>query len=156
MAKDLKYFMREKEDEIVTVPGPDTFLDEEGKIINLEIKVLSQMEIRNINKNYKKRSMATDKKGNPLVNGDRVIWKEEYDNERATRHLIVEALQYPNLNDPELMKFYKCNDVTDMPWLVFSKADEYQHVLRVVLEALGMAPGLEDSTSQEELSDAKN
>lgn len=34
--KDLKYFMRSKEAEIVTAPGPDSFKDEEGNVIKCE------------------------------------------------------------------------------------------------------------------------
>ena len=32
--KNLKYFMRDTKDEIVTAPGPDSFKDENGKVIN--------------------------------------------------------------------------------------------------------------------------
>ncbi len=31
--KDLKYFMRNTEPEIVTAPGPDSFKDEDGKLL---------------------------------------------------------------------------------------------------------------------------
>ena len=50
--KDLKYFMRSKEPEIVTVPGPESIKDEEGNILPLEIRVLSQAEITKINDMY--------------------------------------------------------------------------------------------------------
>lgn len=151
--KNLKYFMREAQDEIVTVPGPETFKDEEGNVLDLEIRVLSQNEIQKINKNYRKRSIATDKKGNPLAYGGEVLWKTEKDSDKATRHLIVEALQFPDLKDKELMAFYKCVDVTEMPLLVFSRADEYAHVTKAVLTALGMMDAEPDSEVVEE---AKN
>lgn len=40
--KDLRYFMREeaKVEQIVTVPGPESIKDENGKVIQLEIKQL--------------------------------------------------------------------------------------------------------------------
>ncbi len=151
--KDLKYFMRSKESEIVTAPGPDTFRDEEGNVIDFEIRVLSQGEIAKINDAYRRRSMATDKKGNPLIYMGEVVWKTEKDSAKASRHLIVEALQYPNLKDEELMKYYGVVDVTDMPLKVFSKADEYQHVSRIVMQALGLASSV---SNEEELEDAKN
>ncbi len=151
--KDLKYFMRSKDAEIVTVPGPETFVDDEGKVVDFEIRVLTQEEINTINSNYRKHSMATDKKGNPLVAAGEVIWKTEKDNAKATRHLIVEALQYPNLKDKELMDYYGCVDVTDMPLKVFSKADEYQHVLRIVMQALGLASSVNEN---EDIDAAKN
>ena len=153
MAKDLKYFMRDHKDEIVSVPGPDSFVDDKGEVINLEIKVLSQAEITRINQNYRKRTIATDKKGQPYIAAGEVVFKTEKDNARATRHIIVEALQYPNLKDKELMEFYNCTDETDMPTLVFNRADEYAHVTRAVMTALGL---MEGQTDDEVISDAKN
>lgn len=151
--KDLKYFMRSTEPEVITAPGPESFKDEEGNVIQFEIKVLTQEEINKINEAYRKRSMATDKKGNPLIAMGEVVWKTEKDSAKAARHLLVEALQYPNLKDPELMKYYGCVDVTDMPLKVFPKADEYQHVSRIVMQALGLASAINDD---EELEAAKN
>lgn len=151
--KDLKYFMRSTEPEIVTAPGPESFKDENGNVIQFEIKVLTQEEINRINENYRKRSMATDKKGNPLIALGEVVWKTEKDSARASRHLLVEALQYPNLKDKELMEYYGCVDVTEMPLKVFPRADEYQHVSRIVMQALGLASAVNDD---EELEAAKN
>ena len=151
--KDLKYIMRSTEPEVITAPGPESFKDEEGNVIQFEIKVLTQEEINKINEAYRKRSMATDKKGNPLIAMGEVVWKTEKDSAKASRHLLVEALQYPNLKDPELMKYYGCVDVTDMPLKVFPKADEYQHVSRIVMQALGLASAINDD---EELEAAKN
>lgn len=151
--KDLKYFMRSTEPEIVTAPGPESFKDEDGNVIQFEIKKLTQEEITRINDAYRKRSMATDKKGNPLVANGEVIWKTEKDGAKASRHMIVEALQYPDLKDPDLMKYYGCIDITEMPLKVFSGADEYQHVSRIVMQALGLAAAVNDD---EDLTDAKN
>lgn len=151
--KDLKYFMRSRETEIVTAPGPDSIKDENGEVVEFEIKVLTQEEITKINNAYKKRNMATDKKGNPLIANGEVVWKTENDAARATRHLIVEALQYPNLKEKELMDYYGCVDITDMPLKVFPKTDEYQHVMRIVLQALGITAPVND---EEDLEAAKN
>ncbi|MCD7958228.1 MAG: hypothetical protein LUF89_01550 [Ruminococcus sp.] len=151
--KDLKYFMRSTEAEVVTAPGPDSFKDEDGNVINFEIKVLSSAEINKINDAYRKRSIATDKCGNPLTNGNEIVWKTERDNAKASRHIIVEALQYPNLKDSDLMKYYNCVDATEMPLLVFPKTDEYAHVTRIVMQALGLADAVSDD---EELEAAKN
>lgn len=65
--KNLKYFMRSLEPEVVTAPGLDSFRGEDGKPIPFEVRVLSQERINQINEAYRKRSMATDKKGNPLI-----------------------------------------------------------------------------------------
>ncbi len=152
VAKNLKYFMRSQEPEIVTAPGPESFKDENGKTIQFEIKVLSQAEINHINEGYRHRGIATDKKGNPMVAMGEVVWKTERDPARASRHIMVEALQYPNLKDPDLMAFYDCHDVTEMPLKVFSRPDEYQHVNRIVMNALGLGDTPDDS---EDLKAAK-
>ena len=85
--KNLKYFMRDTKDEIVTAPGPESFKDENGNVIDFEIKVLSQETINKINEAYRRRSMATDKKGNPLVTMGEVVWKVEKDNEIGRAHV---------------------------------------------------------------------
>ena len=151
--KNLKYFMRSLEPEIVTAPGLDSIRDDEGNVIPLEIKVLTQEEINRINDNYRKRSMTTDKKEKPLITMGEGVWKNEKDNAKASRHIIVEALVFPNLKDPELMKYYGCVDVTDMPLKVFPRSDEYQHVSQMVMQALGLASAVNDD---EELEAAKN
>jgi hypothetical protein len=151
--KNLKYFMRSTETEIITAPGPESIVDEDGNVVQFEIKVLSQEQINTINDNYRRHTMATDRKGNPLISGGEIVWKTERDNARATRHLIVEALQYPNLKDTELMKYYECVDVTEMPLKVFPRPDEYNHVLKIVLSALGLVSG---EAEQNDLESAKN
>lgn len=147
MNKNLKYFMRDHQDEVVTVPGPDSFRDEEGKVVDLEIRVLSNAEIQKINDNYRRRTIALDKKGYPYISNGEVVFKTDKDSAKASRHIIVKALKYPDLQDKELMDFYGCVDVTDMPNLVFSRPDEYAHVSRAVMTALGLmdAPSDEDT-----------
>lgn len=154
MDKNLKYFMRDfTKDEIVKVAGPESIKDENGNVIELEIRILSQEEIQRINDGYRKRSVATDKRGNPLAYNGEVLWKTEKDSARATRHIIAEALVYPNLKDKELMDYYKCVDITQMPLLVFRRADEYAHVVRVVMTTLGLIDGEKD---EEIIDEAKN
>lgn len=151
--KNLKFFMRPQQEEIVTFAAPESFKDDDGNVIEFEVKVLPQQEIDKINAIYRKRSIATDKKGNPLVNGGEVVWKTERDNSRALRHIIVAALQYPKLDDKELMSYYKCVDVTDMPLHVFSHHGEYDYVVQRVMQALGMMEAPDDAQTLEE---AKN
>ena len=152
--KDLKYFMRNKETEIVTVPGPPSFKDEKGNVIQFQVKSLSQEDIMQINDAYRRRSIATDKKGNPLIANGEVVWKNEFDGAKASRHMLVEALIYPNLKDKELMDYYGCVDVTEMPLKVFPKADEYKHVSDMVLKAAGMSSVFGDE--EDDLEAAKN
>lgn len=156
MAKDLKYFMRECKDEIVSVPGPGSFKDADGKVINLEVKVLSAAEIRKIDEGYRRRSIATDKKGSPYIVNGEVVFKTEKDNAKAMRHIIVEALVYPNLKDKGLMDHYKCVDVTDMPQLVFSRADEYAAMSKAVFAVLGLGGEVGENDESGDFDAAKN
>lgn len=155
--KTLKYFMREeaKQEAIVKVPGPDTIRDENGKIVDFEIKVLSNEKIVKINEMYKSRTPARDKKGNYIIQNGELIFRSEKDNAKAARHIMVEALVYPDLKDPELMQFYKCNDITEMPFKVFPTGTEYAYVSKKVMEVLGMIDPAE-TKDEKDLEDAKN
>jgi len=156
--KDLRAFMREsaKTEEIVTAPGPGTILGEDGKPITLEIKVLSNATIQKINDAYKKRAIAVDKRGNPYIANGEVAFRTERDHVRASQHIIAEALVYPDLKDPELMEFFGCNDITEMPLKVFPRADEYAHVSRVVMAALGLASEPAQEEKEQSLDEIKN
>lgn len=156
--KDLKYFMREHKEEIIVVPGPDSIKDDDGKVVDFEIKVLDQATITKINDNYRKRSIALDKKGNPFISNGEVVYKTEKDTARATRHILVEALQFPNLKDSELMEYYNCHDVTEMPLLVFPKPEEYDHVIRIVFAALGIGDFAlnDEEKGDSDIDEAKN
>jgi len=153
--KDLKYFMREQKEEIVEAPAPKGFKDENGKPLTLEIKVISNKQIQDIFANYRKRKVATNEKGIPYLGlNSEVVMQTDRDTPRAIRHIIVESLIYPNLQDKKLMDYYKCYDVTDMPQHVFPKADEYAHVSKMVMDALGLGDGT--PTDDELIDDAKN
>lgn len=156
MKKDLKYFMREFKEEVVTAPAPEGFVDENGEPLQLEIRVLPYARIQEINEKYRRRSVATDKKGQPYIALGEVVFKTEKDNARASRHIIAEALAYPNLQDPELMKFYNCQDISEMPLKVFPRSEEFAHVNRVVMAALGLGGAAPEDTPEKEIEDAKN
>ncbi len=153
MKKNLSYFMREQKEEIVKAPAPESFKDENGNPLEMEIRVLSADTIRKINENYRTRKIAFDKSGHPYINGGEVVFQSESDNGKAFRHIIVEALVYPDLKDKEMMDFYKCCDITEMPLKVFSKQSEYDYVFRTVMTALGI---LENPENSDELDEAKN
>ena len=59
--KSLKYFMRPVQQEIIAFTGPESFKDDDGNPINFEAKILTQQEITQINENYRRRSVATDR-----------------------------------------------------------------------------------------------
>lgn len=152
--KSLSYFMRKPTNAVITVPGPASFKDEDGKVIQFQVRELTQTRIKQLYDAYTRRSIATDKKGNTLISNGEVVWKTEKDNDRALRHVVVEALAYPDLKDPELMEFYECDDITDMPLAVFSKPGEFAYVTDIVMKAIGLREDAE--TDEEELNAAKN
>ena len=154
--KNLKYFMREesKREQIFQVPAPDRFVDENGEVVQMEVKKLHNDTIARINDMYKSRTPMKDKKGNYIIQNGEVVFKTEKDSVKATRHIIAEALVYPNLKDPEIMGFYGCADIADMPLKVFPDNDEFGYVSRKVLEILGLLDAAEDN--EREVEDAKN
>ena len=155
-SKNLKYFMREesKQEQIFQVPAPARFVDEKGEVVQMEVKKLHNDTIDKINNIYKSRTPMKDKKGNYIVQNGEVVFRVEKDSVKATRHIIVEALVYPDLKEPELMKFYDCVDITEMPLKVFPNNDEYDYVSKKVLEILRMVEA--DESSEREVEDAKN
>lgn len=156
--RDLRLFMRDpaKMEEIITVPGPASIKDENGNPVMLEIKVLSNETIQKINNNYKRKSIAVDKKGVPYIANGEVAFRVEHDNAKASRHIIAEALVYPDLKSQELMDFYNCTDISEMPLKVFPRVDEYSHVSRAVMAALGLASEPEKEEQEDTLEEAKN
>ena len=154
--KNLKYFMREesKQEQVFQVPAPARFVDEKGEVVQMEVKKLHNDAIARINDMYKSRTPMKDKKGNYIVQNGEVVFRTEKDSVKATRHIIVEALVYPDLKDSELMKYYDCVDITDMPLKVFPDNDELGYVTRKVLEILGLTDASE--SNEQEVEDAKN
>ena len=155
MKKNLSYFMKEIKEEIVTAPAPKSFKDENGRALEMEIKVLSNERIRKIQDNYRKRSIALDSKGSPYISGGEVVFKTEYDANRALRHIMAEALVYPDLKSQEMMDFYKCYDISEMPLKVFQNNSDYDYVFRTVMKTIGLI--VDDNQSEDDdLKQAKN
>lgn len=157
--KSLKAFMREeaRTHETVTAPAPPSFPpDEDGNPVMLEIKVLHSNEIQKINDAYRKRAVALDKRGNPIVQNGEIVFKTERDNIKASNHILVEALVYPDLKDKELMEFFECVDITEMPGKVFPRPEEIGHVSRVVMSALGLGNDFNPNEDEETLEEIKN
>ena len=153
MTKNLSYFMREQKEEIVNAPAPESFVDENGNRLELEIKTISNDKIRKIQDNYRKRSIALDNSGNPYLSTGEVVFQTENDINRAMRHIVAEALVYPDLKSKELMDFYHCYDISEMPLKVFHRPGEYSQVFNSVMSVLGLIKKDEDS---DEVKEAKN
>ncbi len=157
MSISMKYFMREelKKDEVLEVPGVNTFCDDKGNPIPLQIRVLGVDEINKIRKNYTKTKIVLDDKGKRIFDkSGKPMMATECDSVAATNRMIVESLIVPNLKDPELMKFYDCNDVMEMPMKVFKKPKDYAYVSEQVSKANGADD--EEMSDDELIEAAKN
>lgn len=153
--KTLSYFMREdlKKEEIFDIKGPATIKDENGETVVLKIKRLSNQRITEIYDAYKTQTIAMDKKTKkPYVVDGKVVVEEKKDYGKAMRRIVVESLVYPNCRDKELMAYYGCVDVTDMPLKMFTPR-EYQEVVDKVNKVLGIGT---DDEEDEDLEAAKN
>ncbi len=150
--KDLSYFMRKKEPEVIKFDGPPTFVDENGKVLEFEMKVLTMEEQDKINKMYTVKKPAKDKKGNFIIQNGKLVYDENRDSSKAAKHMMAEALIYPDLKDTKLMEHYDCHDIAEMPYKVFPIPEEYNYVNRKMLEIFGYA----EKDDEEETEDAKN
>lgn len=154
--KNLKYFMREelKNEDIVEMAGPESITDENGNSVMFQIKRLRRDRVDRIYDHYRTLKPALDRNKKPYVVDGKMVMKEEKDYARALRHVITEALVYPNLHDEELMKYYDCIDVTEMPTKIFTQK-EYAEVIKMVNRVLGIDD--EDEEEQkDDLESAKN
>ncbi len=154
--KNLSYFMREelKNEDIVEIPGPESILDENGNPVMFQIKRLRRERVDKIYDRYRTLKPALDKNKKPYVVDGKMVMMEEKDYAKALRHVMAEALVYPNLRDEELMKFYDCIDVTEMPVKIFTQK-EYSEVIKMLNHVLAIDD--EDEEEQEDdLESAKN
>lgn len=153
--KNLKYFMREelKTEEVISLPGPATIKDEDGQPVVFQIKRLSQEHIDNIYDKYKTLKPALDKNKKPYVVDGKMVMREDKDFNRAFRHMMVEALVYPDLHDAELLQFYNCIDVTELPRKMFTKA-EFEEVGKMINKVIGVGEETEEE-AEDDLEAAK-
>lgn len=151
--KDLKYFMRSTEPEVITAPGPESFKDEEGNVIQFEIKVLTQEEINKINEAYRKRSMATDKKGNPLIAMGEVVWKTEKDSSESVPPPACGGVAVPEPQRPGADEVLRLRGRNGYAAQGVPESGRVPARFRIVMQALGLASAINDD---EELEAAKN
>ena len=151
----IKSFMRNKakEEEVVNVLAPEGFVDENGERAILRVKRLSTNHINKTYEQYNYFTIARDENKQPIIRNNRVVKDFVQDTEGNINRLIVDALVFPDLHDKELMEFYGCVDVMDMPHAVFASRSEYEYVRDVVMELSGTLSGEECDCI---INDAKN
>lgn len=139
-ANSIRYFMRDelKEARVVEVPGIKTFCDEEGNPVPFQIRELSSSEIFKLREGCKKRTMVKDKKGKPMLVGGEVKYTDEYDTALVTAKLIETALVFPDMHDPELLKFYNVLDSVELVNKIFRRVEDYNYIANAVTEVCGL------------------
>lgn len=152
----LKYFMKEelKKDEIIEIPGTETFCDDDGKPVPFKIRKIGIDEMSDIRKAYTVKKLAKDERGKQLFDrSGSPVFVTTIDDTKVTNRLIVESVVFPNLKDKELMEFYGCLDVVDVPMKLFKKTKDYRYVSEQVL----LINDLKEEESDNELvEEAKN
>lgn len=148
---NLKRFMRPelKTEEVFDVK----IKDKDGKDMPLKMKRLSQKRIDDLRDAYTKREPAYDKNGNPMIQNGRLVMVEDRDTERFSRHMIVESLVDPKLDDPELMDYFDVIDKVDMFSTVFTQNEQSQ--ILELFQNISTYKDVENVTS-EEIEEAKN
>lgn len=152
MKKDLNYFLRDSKPEIVDLEAPSTITDEDGNPVMMQVRVLTQEEIDKIFDMYTSKRPERDKRKNPLVVNGEVAMRKDRDASRAVRHLVAEALVFPDLHSEVIQKHFNCYELSEILYKVFPAPDEYQYVVNSVLEILGLT----DDTDDDDVENAKN
>lgn len=148
---NLKRFMRPemKTEEVFDVK----IIDKDGNDMPLKIKRLSQNFVSELLAFYTTKEPAYDKKGKPIIQNGRLVMTEERDSTKYGRHLLVEALVEPKLDDPELMEFFGEIDKVEMLTRVFTPGEIEQ--ISDIYQAISSYKDIED-VKTEDVDEAKN
>lgn len=151
----IKAFMRAKakEEEVVSVLAPESFVDENGERMLMKVKRLSTKHVNDIYGDFNYTVPAKNEKGELIIRNNRVVKDFYSDSEGQINRMIVDAVVFPDLHDSELMAFYGCVNVMDMPHAVFASKDEYEYIRDVVLS---LASTLSGEESDYIYNEAKN
>ena len=150
--KNLAYFLKKREPKIVEVEAPPTITDENGNPVMMKVRVLTQEELDKIYDNYTTERPERDKRKNPVVVNGNIVMRRDRDNGKALRHLVAEALVFPNLKSEEVQKTFNCYDQSEIIYKVFPTIEEYSYVIRTVLDAIGIS----DDAEEDDIENAKN
>ena len=149
----IKAFMRAelKEETIVTIPGIKTFSDENGKPIDMKIRVITTGDLAKIRKACHVRRIAKDAKGKPIFQNGTIQYDDQYDGNAMNDQMIAQSLVFPDLHDKELLDFYGCADAVELVHKLFAKLDDYTYITEKIQEVSGIS-----SDGDEVIEEAKN
>ena len=149
----IRAFMRDelKEQTIVTIPGIKTFSDENGKPIDMKIRVITTGDLTRIRNACHHRVVAKDRKGKPIFQNGQIQYDDYYDSSAMSDQMIAESMVFPDLHDKELLEFYGCNDAVELVHKLFAKLDDYSYITDKIQEISGIT-----SDGDEVIEEAKN
>lgn len=149
----IKDFMRDelKIEHIVEIPGVKTFSDSEGNPIPMKIRAITSGKLSELRNMARKRTIAKDRKGKPIFQGGQIQYSEEIDSSYLSDVMIAESMVFPDLHDPELLKFYGEVEAVKLVHKVFSKIEDYQYIVGKISEISGL-----DKDDDDLLEEAKN
>lgn len=142
---DMKAFMKSdlKDRGTIEFPGIKRFCDDKGQPIPFILRRLSRNRIQQIRNLYRTKEVYYDRSDGskrPVITGDgQVATITNYDPDKVTAHIMVEAFIQPKLDDQELMEYYGALDRLDMPAILFPEREEYEYANKCVMAACGMA-----------------
>lgn len=113
---------KKNSNETIKFPASEDFVDENGKVIDWEIKPLKTKDADKI----RKACSTQNKKGLLIV-----------DNEKFNRMVAATCTVYPNLNDAELQDSYGVMGEEDLIEQLLDKDGEYQAYVKKCLEVSG-------------------
>ncbi len=124
--KKLSYFLKgraKKVEDRVKVIVSDRFLDEDGKIVPFEIRLLSGREITKLQ--------------NSAVKSNKDMTNVEFDSGEFVSSLVIACVEYPDLMDAELQDSYGVNNPRDLLDKMLTGA-EYVNLQKEIQKANGM------------------
>lgn len=149
----LKYFMKkDQQEEIVEVPGIESFKDDSGNVIPFKLRVLDLDAVEGLRSNYENKRKVKDDKGRFVTEDGKIIYEDNFDQKRYMDRLIAEVFVFPDMKDQKLMDSYGALSYEDMPRKMFPKFKDYRYVLNAVTEVLG----IRDSNGESVIKQAKN
>ena len=148
---NLKFFMLDsvKNQEVVEVPGVETYKDDAGEIIPFKIKMLDTEEINRIRYAYRTRKMALDGKKKPVISNGEIVYTTEYDGEKSNDKIMAEAFVFPDMHDKELMAFHGVYEACELPRKVFRRPADYAYASKMVAEVIGLIEKEDDDMVNE-------
>lgn len=155
METNLNAFMKPelKEEQTITLPGIDAFKDDKGKPIPFILRRLSRERIAEIRDNCTTRTIVKDHRTNrPMVSGNRIVYDEQYDSDKAGREIMVECFVQPDLTSEKLRSFYGVQLNSELPDKLF-RGKDFDYANKCVLIACGLA---DEETEDEVIKQVKN